>query len=536
MVKRMYKSFKKAQGKDDGATPVIAKEDVIGISHPILDLQENTGNQRVLAQTQRCSLFPQRCPTGGACHLCPASEMNSIQNFIQPKLEVGQPADRYEQEADRVAGRIMSMPGTQGQQQPDEAEKPNQTKEGNGRSLKATPTLATQVRSFFGDGQPLPHSVRGFFEPRFGYDFAKVRMHTDSDAVATAQAVGSRALTLGWSIAFAPGQYRPETQTGRHLIAHELTHVVQQQGQNSLEGTSSHIRPSGDTGKHLANGMPQTITDMHSAEAITELGYPIIQRDLARPPRGRGAALKVLKPSEVQDAINYNISRFSDPYSIRVIRDVLGLEPVPAIVDNELIQSVVQWQAARHLKQDGKVGHFTTRSFYFELVAAREYRDAIFLLMDSYDLPGSLLLHNIRVGIGPLFCGASGRDYGMVKGGRHCRPVGAPIKIFFCRHHIPSNVADYNYFVRTVGHELIHVPHCATGPRNLDVMQFESYYWEVCATGRMPHLPSAERVRLANDALTHFASIPSALRTHGRIDMRNRLNNLVANGGVGPCT
>ena len=77
-------------------------------------------------------------------------------------------------------------------------------------------------------GEGLSSSDRAFFEPRFGHDFSAVRVHADDTAARSADGMGSRAYTLGPDIAFASGEYRPGSAEGRHLLAHELAHVVQQ--------------------------------------------------------------------------------------------------------------------------------------------------------------------------------------------------------------------------------------------------------------------------------------------------------------------
>jgi outer membrane protein OmpA-like peptidoglycan-associated protein len=77
-------------------------------------------------------------------------------------------------------------------------------------------------------GRPLASDVRAQLEPRFGHDFGNVRVHTDAAGAATAGALDARAYTVGSDVAFAAGQYAPETAAGRELIAHELAHVVQQ--------------------------------------------------------------------------------------------------------------------------------------------------------------------------------------------------------------------------------------------------------------------------------------------------------------------
>jgi uncharacterized protein DUF4157 len=84
-------------------------------------------------------------------------------------------------------------------------------------------------------GQPLDAGTRAFMEPRFGHDFSGVRVHTDEKAADSARAVNALAYTAGRNVVFGPGQYAPDTIAGKRLLAHELTHVVQQVGSNTLQ-------------------------------------------------------------------------------------------------------------------------------------------------------------------------------------------------------------------------------------------------------------------------------------------------------------
>jgi len=77
-------------------------------------------------------------------------------------------------------------------------------------------------------GQPLNPGARAFMEPRFGHDFSHVRVHTDARAAESARTVNALAYTVGRNVVFGAGQYAPGTGNGRRLLAHELTHVVQQ--------------------------------------------------------------------------------------------------------------------------------------------------------------------------------------------------------------------------------------------------------------------------------------------------------------------
>jgi len=257
-----------------------------------------------------------------------------------------------------------------------------------------------------------------------------------------------------------------------------------------------------------------------------------MQRDLARPPGGAPDPVVALTPAEIAAAIAFNQARFADPYSIRVIRDVVGLDPVPAVVDEDFVLAIVGWQSERHMTQDGLVGHSTTRSLYLELVAERELHDAILLLMDSYRLPDDPHLRSVRVGTGANCCGPHGTADAVTGGGMG---GGVPIEICFCRPRIPRTAAGYDHFVRIAGHELTHVPQRAAIIADQHAREFEAFFWEACAGGRAPRLAAAERVNHANIALAHFALMAPAFQTAARIAMRDQLNALVAAGGVGAC-
>jgi hypothetical protein len=87
-------------------------------------------------------------------------------------------------------------------------------------------------------GQPLDVQTRSFFEPRFGHDFSRVRVHTDARAAESARAVNALAYTVGQDVVFGAGQYRPEASLGCQLLGHELTHVIQQSGDSSIANLS----------------------------------------------------------------------------------------------------------------------------------------------------------------------------------------------------------------------------------------------------------------------------------------------------------
>ncbi len=100
----------------------------------------------------------------------------------------------------------------------------------SGGPASAPPIVHEVLRS---PGQPLDSATRAFMEPRFGHDFSQVRVHTDALATESARAVHALAFTVAPHLVFDAGQYAPQTSNGRRLLAHELTHVIQQRGSSS---------------------------------------------------------------------------------------------------------------------------------------------------------------------------------------------------------------------------------------------------------------------------------------------------------------
>ncbi|WP_266168802.1 DUF4157 domain-containing protein [Dyella subtropica] len=159
---------------------------------------------------------------------------------IQRKSTVSSPGDPYELEADATADRVMRMalPTAVGSaplaiqrkcaQCEEEEDHAIQAKHASHASAETSLDARAAIDAARQAGAPLPAHLRSFFEPRFGYDFSRVRVHTDAGAAAGARAVQARAFTAGHDIVFNAGEYVPDTHAGLHLLAHELTHVVQQ--------------------------------------------------------------------------------------------------------------------------------------------------------------------------------------------------------------------------------------------------------------------------------------------------------------------
>lgn len=186
---------------------------------------------------------------------------------IQAKLTVSPPGDRYESEADRVADRVMRMPASAPplgpgisrvsvspvQRKCSECEDEKLQRQAAGDPLYlqrkcakceeedlhrkasgsrgggAVPSsIESSIDSARGGGHPLPPALRNHFEPRFGVDLSGVRLHAGTHAAGLANAVGAHAFTTRQDIFFAAGRYQPESLEGRRLLAHEITHTIQQ--------------------------------------------------------------------------------------------------------------------------------------------------------------------------------------------------------------------------------------------------------------------------------------------------------------------
>lgn len=186
------------------------------------------------------------------------SVQNTFSGNVQRRLAVSQPHDLDEQEADRVAEEVMQRPARTGkeldspkisppaiqrlcagcedeelqrQAEHEEEEEEEQFLQGKGESGpigEVSAEQTAQVENMKSGGEPLPPSSLNFFEQRFGHNFGSVRVHSDDRAAQSASALHALAYTTGQHIVFGAGHYSPDTVSGQKLLAHELTHVIQQ--------------------------------------------------------------------------------------------------------------------------------------------------------------------------------------------------------------------------------------------------------------------------------------------------------------------
>jgi hypothetical protein len=173
-----------------------------------------------------------------------------LQTFgVQPKLAIGAVDDPLEHEADRAADQVMRMADPElsiaaaPQQlsrkcaacEEDKTQRLQTSPQGTGqRPTSEAPELVSEaLRS---PGRPLDPPTRALMESRLRHDFAEVRIHNDTQAWASARAIGALAYTVGNNVVFGECQYRPDSKIGMRLIAHELTHTIQQRSIAPLTG------------------------------------------------------------------------------------------------------------------------------------------------------------------------------------------------------------------------------------------------------------------------------------------------------------
>ncbi len=157
--------------------------------------------------------------------------------FFQPKLTINQANDVYEQEADAMAQNVM-------QQKQTSFFKPASSfiqkkcvdceKENSNNNAIASASTKHYLHSISG-GTLLPKNEKNFFERGMNFDFSNVKIYTDKAANDSAKRIQAKAYTNGNNIVFAQNQYQPNTNEGRKLMAHELTHVMQQSPLNSIQ-------------------------------------------------------------------------------------------------------------------------------------------------------------------------------------------------------------------------------------------------------------------------------------------------------------
>ncbi len=272
--------------------------------------------------------------------------------IVQPKLTFGAPGDKYEQEADAVAEKVvrqhnLASVGTPPPVQPSAKDTEEKEQTGLGieeeiqmkarggiGSKEVSQEMEASLTQQQGNGQSLPNGIQRSMEQGIGADFSSVRLHTGSESVQMNEEIGAKAFTHGSDIFFNQNQYSPHTDEGQKLLAHELTHTVQQGSAHSIQ------------------------RELAVAEPVPDAEEP------------------VLTEVQIADAIRFNNLTFRNVDEISLIRDVVGVDPEPAVFDEETIQAIADYQAGQGLGADGKIGPSTSSRLSRELRAESEIFDS----------------------------------------------------------------------------------------------------------------------------------------------------------------
>jgi Domain of unknown function (DUF4157) len=227
------------------------------------------------------------------------------QPLVQTKLSVSKPTDPLEKEADRTADKVMLMAepvpraaATPPAPVPPQAERAASAEQPVQRFGEGTPSVAADAKSEIQrattGGQALSSDARGFMEPRLGADLGDVRVHADESAASLSNHLSARAFTYRHHVFFARDQYQPGTAEGRHLLAHELSHTIQQGATLQLvEQRPPEVRRAPE---------PTPVTTSASPPAVQRLG--------------------------VQDALDYFADKANYIPGFRMLTLILGFNPI----------------------------------------------------------------------------------------------------------------------------------------------------------------------------------------------------------------
>ena len=264
--------------------------------------------------------------------------------FFQAKLTVGSPNDRLEHEADAVADSVMRMPAENFVQRKcascEEEDKLQrkpitsfiQNSGIQGGSV-ASDAVSNKINASKGGGSSMDSHTQSFMQSRFGNDFSDVKIHAGGDAIQMNRALNAKAFTVGNDIYFNEGKYSPNSDSGKHLLAHELTHTVQQGGS------------AGDT----------------------------LRRDLAIELPTPNAVFEGFNGEQIDDAIDFNTKQWMSAMDILIIKDVLGIGSTTSDIDEEFINATGRYQAENNILADGKIGGVTATRLASELLAEGNY-------------------------------------------------------------------------------------------------------------------------------------------------------------------
>lgn len=271
---------------------------------------------------------------------------------------------------------------------------------GDFEATEVPPIVHEVLRS---PGQPLDAATREFMEPRFGHDFSQVRVHTDAKASESARAVNALAYTVGRDVVFGDGYYGA-TMAAKGLLAHELTHVIQQEGQASALQPTLAVLPPGDASEQeaervsarverelrhssrtfeLLEPLPFESMSLGMPKAVKQHRSPVIHRKLALHSDAEAKAFKWFLTRG--DAAQFEYSKktkpyqvtmktpttggFEDPFRIRILKTIIDHSETLRIRSFDLDKKVTPHELFKNGKLDKKGVSPTLRELSWPLGA-----------------------------------------------------------------------------------------------------------------------------------------------------------------------
>jgi hypothetical protein len=202
----------------------------------VLSAIRNTGNERRQIKNDISSNLP---GAHSSVQTKPAGDFGAVRLFntpsyaLQAKLTVNQSGDKYEREADAAADKVTQASNTNSGKDSVSGGITSFTQSDKEDAAIASPLLNNKIAALQGKGHSLDAGTGAFMSNRFGTDFSNVKIHTDSEAAYMSRNLNAKAFTVGNDIYFNEGEFDSTSQKGKHLLAHELTHTLQQNGSST---------------------------------------------------------------------------------------------------------------------------------------------------------------------------------------------------------------------------------------------------------------------------------------------------------------
>jgi hypothetical protein len=296
-IATLTSSKRRPRENDEQPSPSSPALPVLGSHSHVLSLQRSAGNRAV------SELLQSGAGLGGG------------------RLRISQPDDNSEREAESVAARVSAL-----------LVRPLLQREAEHGTATTNGATSAGILNNLGSGQPLDPSTRDSMESRFGTDFSPVRVHAGTEAAQAARSVDARAFTIGRDVVFGESEYQPHTNEGQRLLAHELTHVVQQSAgplmvQRAVTLTNDDYKSLADQ-IHTALGVSTPAGFLNTDEEAIHAALQKLEKDAT----AIGELKKVYKTEHKSD-LEADIRAAMSEEELTLALELIGVKDVPKSAD-----------------------------------------------------------------------------------------------------------------------------------------------------------------------------------------------------------